>query len=238
MRKKSARKIQRPSIRPNRDAGKTASPRVREPIGRSFGLVRGKFPSRKMGRMIHWESQLERDAVLLLEFSSGIAKFREQPIRTYYSFDGKTRRYTPDFELTFHSGEIQFIEVKPLQKSLDPTESHRLTKIREHFENSGRTFRIITETEIRKAQLLENLRVLFRYRHAALDAFDRRKWRERFKEVGAISFDEAAVTVGGNIEVWNLIDQGILACDLRSPINGETVLKVTKEGEKNAECYI
>lgn len=37
--------------------------RAREPIGRSFGLVRGKFPSRKMGRMIHWESQLERDAV-------------------------------------------------------------------------------------------------------------------------------------------------------------------------------
>ncbi len=238
MRKQSEMKIQPPSVRPNRDAGKPVSPRVREPIGRSFGLVRGKFPSRKMGRMIHWESQLERDVVLLLEFSPGISAFREQPIRTYYSLDGNTRRYTPDFELTFHSGEIQFIEVKPLQKALDPAESHRLTTIREHFDKSGRAFRIITETEIRQTQLLENLRVLFRYRHAALDAFGRHRWRERFKEIDAISFDEAAVIIGGNIGVWNLIDQGILACDLRSAINGKTDLKVIKEGEKNAERYI
>ena len=216
----------------------SSSPRAREPIGRSFGLVRGKFPSRKIGRMIHWESQLERDAVLLFEFSPGVSIYREQPMRIYYSHDGKTRRYTPDFEVTLHTGEIQFIEVKPLHKTLELPESNRLSRIQDHFDNVGNTLRVITEVDIRQKQLLENLWVLFRHRRAALCAFDRRMSRKRFDGADSIAFDDAAATFGDAREVWHLIDQEILVCDLRAAIHGKTILKIMQEGEKNAELYI
>lgn len=54
-----------------------SSTRVREPITRSRGKVRGQFPSTKMGRMIAWESQLERRACYLFEFCKGVDTFRE-----------------------------------------------------------------------------------------------------------------------------------------------------------------
>lgn len=223
---------------PNPRVTSRPSPRAREPIGRSFGNIRGKFPSRKMGRMIHWESQLERDAVLLFEFSPGILAYREQPIRIHYSLDGKTRRYTPDFEVTLHTSDVHFIEVKPLEKTLDPEESNRLRRIQEHFERDGNTLRIITEIDIRQPVLLENLRVLFRYRRAALCAFDQRMARKRFNSADAITFRDAATLIGGDQEVWHLIDQEILTCDLRNEITSKTILKITNEGEKNEELYI
>lgn len=151
--------------------------RAREPISRSFGMIRGKFPSRKMGRMIHWESQLERDAVFLFEFSPGVVMYREQPLTTHYMLDGKTRRYTPDFELTLSSGEVILIEIKPAEKLLDPDENRRFKRIHEHFANSAQPFRILTDREIRQSDaLLENLRLLMRHRREALSAFECRRF--------------------------------------------------------------
>ena len=40
--------------------------RAREVISPSGGIVRGKFPSRKNGRMVHHEGLLELDAIYFL----------------------------------------------------------------------------------------------------------------------------------------------------------------------------
>ena len=58
--------------------------RARQPTRNFSGLFRGKFPSMKVNRMIHWESLLERDAIMLFEFSPGVASYREQPFSTYF----------------------------------------------------------------------------------------------------------------------------------------------------------
>ena len=73
--------------------------RARTVVRPSGGIVRGKFPSRKNGRMVHYEGLLELDAIYLFETSLRIVRYREQP-HTYLYPDGeKLRRYTPDFEL-------------------------------------------------------------------------------------------------------------------------------------------
>lgn len=148
--------------------------RAREPIGRSFGLVRGKFPSRKMDRMIHWESQLERDAVLLFEFSPGVTAYQEQPFTAHYTIDDKTRRYTPDFEITLTSGETVVIEIKPEQKLLEPVTKRKFEHILRYFDRRGQPFLLLTEANIRQAELLENLRLLVRHRGRPLSTFERR----------------------------------------------------------------
>ena len=55
------------------------SVRARRVITRSPTRTVGRFPSLKCGRTIHWESQLERDFVLRLEFDEGVVSYREQP---------------------------------------------------------------------------------------------------------------------------------------------------------------
>jgi hypothetical protein len=157
--------------------GPSDAVRARDPINRSTGLVRGKFPSLKTGRTVHWESQLERDAVLLFEFSTGVKTYREQPITTYYALDGKTRRYTPDFEITLVSGQVILIEIKPEERLNSADERHRFNRITEHFAEQGRLFVVFTERDIRHPILLENLRLLFRHRCTPWSAFERRRFR-------------------------------------------------------------
>src|SRR6185312_5686100 len=215
----------------------SSSLRAREPIGRSFGLVRGKFPSKKMGRMIHWESQLERDAALLFEFSPAIAAYREQPFRIHYSFNGKIRRYTPDFEVKLQTGEIQIIEVKPLARSLEPHEAYRLSEIRRYFEGRGYTYRILTEADIRQIDLLKNLWILMRYRGADFSAFDKRVWREKLGSTQSMSFAEAEKILGGKDNVWMLLDQQVIGCDLRHEITEATYLKPIQGGNHDTEFF-
>ena len=159
------------------EGSRSAQPRAREPISRSRGQVRGKFPSIKEGRMIHWESLLELDLAVLLEFSKVVVSYREQPLTAHYVFDGRIRRYTPDFEITLASGETVLIEVKPAQKLLDEQERKRFEQIADHFARQGRRFAILTEREIRQTVLLANLRCLLRYRGSPSSQYERRRFR-------------------------------------------------------------
>lgn len=54
-------------------------------IVRHTGItIRGKFPSRKNGRMVHHESLLELDAIYLFETFHRVREYREQPARINY----------------------------------------------------------------------------------------------------------------------------------------------------------
>ena len=150
--------------------------RARDPISRSNGIMRGKFPSRKNARMIHWESLLERDAVFLFEFSSGVRQFREQPLTITYALEGKPRRYTPDFELILSDGSVELVEVKPKEKLLLPENSLRFTAITRHLSLQGWPLIFLTEESVRRPVLLDQLRQLFRYRQPVFSATERRRW--------------------------------------------------------------
>jgi hypothetical protein len=102
---------------------------ARQVVRPTGGIFRGRFPSRKSGRSVAFESLIERDALLLFEFSRGVASYREQPYSIRYTFEGRSRKYTPDFELSLASGAVLLIEVKPEDKALAPDEGRRLRRI-------------------------------------------------------------------------------------------------------------
>ncbi|RXZ36082.1 hypothetical protein D9O50_05860 [Oxalobacteraceae bacterium CAVE-383] len=212
--------------------------RAREPIGRSFGLVRGKFPSKKIGRMIHWESQLERDTVLLLEFSPGVIRYREQPFKIHIVLDGKTSRYTPDFEVIRANGEIEIIEVKPSQIYADKHEMKRFAQIKKYFNDQGSEFRIVTEKEIRNEWLLENLKILKRFRRGALSNVQRKILLEKAQGISEIQFGRAQQIFTDCGEVWSLLADGILQTDLSREVLPTTTLKINYEGTIDESVYI
>jgi len=94
---------------------------VRNVVNRSGRGFRGHFPSRKMKKMIGWESILERYAIYLFEFSPGVLSYCAQPELVYYPDGTDLRKYYPDFKITTTGGISVRIEVN----SRDPLEEAR-----------------------------------------------------------------------------------------------------------------
>lgn len=133
--------------------------RMRKVVTRSGKRFRGKFPSRKLNRMVHWESTLERDAILHFEYHPLLVSYQEQPsIEIYYDKEGAQHRYFPDFRLDFQDGRELYVEVKPARVLATRLVREKLQSVAKRFEEQGRHFRVITEDDIRREPLLSNLK--------------------------------------------------------------------------------
>ena len=135
--------------------------RSREVVRPTGGIVRGKFPSRKNGRMVHHEGLLELDAIYLFEASPQIVRYREQPVTIKYPDGARLRRYTPDFELVLTTGEVVLIEVKPMRSLKDEEVRHKLDCVAAHLKRSAQVFVILTDEIIRQEPYLSNLRWVY-----------------------------------------------------------------------------
>lgn len=136
--------------------------RARRVITRSPTRTVGRFPSAKSRRSVHWESQLERDFICLLEFDPAVLEYREQPETISLKLDGTIRRYTPDFLVRTATGYTVY-EVKPGDKVALPDVAPVLAQAAEHYAARGMGYQVVTETEIRRRPYLDNVRLLLRY---------------------------------------------------------------------------
>ena len=137
--------------------------RARKVITRSGRGIRGKFPSKKLNTQIHWETILERDAALMFELHPLIAWYQEQPSEeTYYDQNGQVRVCYPDFMLRLADGSEAWIEVK---RKVDLSRSkikRKLELIALRFAEQGRSYRILSEDQIRREPLHSNLEELWK----------------------------------------------------------------------------
>lgn len=110
--------------------------------------------------MVAWESLLERDAILLFEFSSGVVSYQEQPELITYYINGEPFSYYPDFELILSSGEILHVEVKPYAKLKKKKLQEKMNAIELHYKGAGRHLFLLTDREIRLEPRLPTFQVL------------------------------------------------------------------------------
>jgi DNA-binding CsgD family transcriptional regulator len=75
--------------------------------------ISGSFFSEKMFRNIQYESHLELQFLLKLEYARNIVFYLEQPLVISYQFDGLTRNYYPDLFFSFDDGRGVVVEIKP-----------------------------------------------------------------------------------------------------------------------------
>ena len=73
-------------------------------IKKSYISCTGYFSSYKNQQHIAYESVLERDFYMLLEFDKDVLSYHEQPFRIYYELLGKQTRYTPDALVIYNNG--------------------------------------------------------------------------------------------------------------------------------------
>lgn len=119
---------------------------------------------------VTFESSLERDWLVVLDFDPTVTEIREQPFTLSYRVGPARRKYTPDVLATFSPkgapSTTVVYEVKPradLRRDWHAIKERFRAAIR-HCKAEGWTFRIVTEREIR-TPFLENARFLRRYRN-------------------------------------------------------------------------
>jgi len=196
------------------------------------GIVRGKFPSRKNGRMVHHEGLLELDAIYLFEISPAIAGYREQAATIHYPDGVRLRRYTPDFELTLVTGETILVEVKPRSSMAHQEIKHKLQCVGQHLHRSSQRFVILDDDVLRKEPRQANVRAIYhRAKRVPPTRSECQISLERTCQHFPLPLALAEILMAGDIDPFSLLLAGLLRCDLNQPITQETVLTTTDEDD-------
>ena len=126
--------------------------------------VIGKFYSHKMGGFLAFESTLERDWLLCLEYRRDVLSYVCQPKTFPFVVFGRSRRYTPDVLVEFTTGRTPTcIEVKPAEICQSPRFQQRMSFCAAAVEQHGYDFQVVTEVDIRPEPQLTNLKRLVNY---------------------------------------------------------------------------
>lgn len=212
-------------------------------IPKNHLVVTGAFSSRKNAEMRGFESPLEKEFMLLLEFDSSVASFEEQPLTI--PIPGIPRGYTPDFLVHYHPDHVtqeeqrsELVEVKSCDDLRRNAE-----KYSKKFENATRFandrgwgFRIVTEKDIRTTRLA-NRKFLREYRNI----FPTPEQCNRVTEIVRTSHPRISVEAlldqlgAGEYErlnhlptIWHMVVAGKLKVDLDSPLGDDTLLSANE----------
>jgi hypothetical protein len=205
--------------------------RARNVITPTGGNFRGKFPSRKNGRMVHHEGMLELDAIYLFECSPRIIQYREQPETIRYPDEAKLRQYTPDFELVLATGEQIYVEVKPVSSLQHQKVQHKLSCVAEHMRRSDKIFIILTDAVIRQEPRLSNLCWLYHRTPRVPPTADAiRVAINSYQDCFPLSVPAASALLQANgLDPYSLLLAGQLRCSLEQPISDDTLIDIELE---------
>ena len=197
---------------------------VRRVVTRSGRHIRGKFPSRKMGRMVEWESPLEADAIRLFEFNPGVRAYYSQPsVEHYHDAFGTTRSFVPDFRIDWLHGGSLLVEVKSDADAAYPPTQHLLGLKAMAMQLQGKPYRLLTPAQIKSQPLFENLKLLESHAKGPLCP-------ESMEYMGALSnrtifsLQDIAHQLGSTQMVFRAIAHGLLRTDLQQPLNMESLI--------------
>jgi hypothetical protein len=127
----------------------------------------GRWFSTTAGRFLEYESLLERDWMLLLDFDREIEWICEQPLRLRYQLDDKPASHVPDL-LVWRAGCPELCDVKSVERLDDPLFQSQVKATGQACAEAGIGYRVLAEPD---RQLLANVRWLagFRARPTDLD---------------------------------------------------------------------
>jgi TnsA endonuclease N terminal/TnsA endonuclease C terminal len=184
---------------------------------------------------VAFESALERDLYLLLDFDPAVAHFEEQPVTiTYQDPVGVNRRYTPDVLVQYTPtlrGQRDYRSVLYEIKYRDDLRTHwhayraKFKAARRYARSQGWVFRLITEREIR-TPYLQNVKFLRPDRERRFDGGDRHQMLTILAGRGAMEPETLLALLSPNRwerarllpVLWRLIAIGEVGADLTVPL--------------------
>jgi hypothetical protein len=205
--------------------------RSRKVVSRSNARSTGKFPSWKMGRMIHWESINELNAFRLLDCDPNVTSYSEQPCQIVYVMDGIERVHYPDILVTTTGGR-QLWEVKLQSNASEPEFLARATFLSRALPRWGYEYRTVFGEELARQPRLNNANLLLSLGKRPVSDCEWEDVRLRVAEQGALVWSEANsghYGAKGREILSSLVLRGVLTIDMNSPISPATEF-VAKNG--------
>lgn len=135
--------------------------KVRQVSNRGRNII-GQLPSIKLGRMVDFESQIERDFIYLIDFDPVVTWYAEQPLFIDYSHEGKGYRYTPDFHLLRDERNV-VVEIKPDKFISRPDNQRKFKAASTWCAERDWQFQVVTESQIRAGFRLQNIKRLTQF---------------------------------------------------------------------------
>lgn len=210
----------------------------RKVVTRSKKGYQGYFPSIKLNNLIEFESILEMDAALLFEYSMGVVRYRAQPEVITYEIDGELHKYHPDFELELKNGDLVHIEVKPVEELKKLNMKKKIKCIEKRYETHDATFKVLSEEEIRKQPLHQNLKHLFwpKLPKGNLDEV-LKGIKSHIEERGKAAAIDFFMLYDPN-DILLLISRGDILCDLNKVIfDPENYLQINEGAENDSVLF-
>ncbi|MDZ7660923.1 TnsA endonuclease N-terminal domain-containing protein [Thiohalophilus sp.] len=207
--------------------------RIRRVVKRSNKRITGKLPSWKMGRMLHWESKLERDALYLHEADPAVTFIREQPVRLRFMMNGELRSHVPDFYVETNGKKI-FREVKTTEDAALQEIRERTDVLKQLLPIHGFEYDVITDEEIKAEPRLENAKWITRLGKDTVSLVDEESIRRKIAEKGHVKWSEVKKDCFGDYSVpkaCRLILEGNLRIDINKSITGDARVSYGEKGK-------
>lgn len=199
--------------------------RARRIISRSRARPTGLFPSRKLGRMVHWESPHERNAFVLLDFDPTVATYQEQPLVIRY-FDGEdVRLHYPDVLVTFDSGNRELWEVKPAEEARQLEVAQRSALMSTDLPRFGYKYHVAYGEDLAAEPRLSNALTILRYGRKQSDPLTHERLVRVIREAGGVTWEFVHSTECGEharATLCLLILKGQVEFDFDSPLAPNT----------------
>jgi len=203
--------------------------RARKVISRSNYRVTGKYPSWKMGRMLHWESTLERDAFYLLDVNPMVKEFREQPAQITYKLNDSEHRHFPDILVRTAHGNL-FKEIKTDGEAADKKIIDRTAHLKPLLHSQGFDYEVLRESDIRREPRLSNAQRILSYGRHPLNHHEQEMFIQRYFKNGC-SCNLNDITRNDRVQkdvpqLCQMILVGTTAMDIEQPWDNETLFSL------------
>jgi len=210
-------------------------------IPKNYRSVTGLVASELNARQTAFESTLERDFMLLVEFDPDVLSYEEQPVRIdYLSADGQARHYTPDILVTYRQIPNSTTLKPPLLAEIkyrrDLFEHWQELKpkfraARRYAKEQGWIFKIITEVEIR-TPYLKNVKFLRQYQRRSIDLTGASLLLQKVSELQATDPESLLASVCQAAHdrarllptLWRLVAQRKIGADLNQPLAMQSLI--------------
>lgn len=206
-------------------------------IPKSFRSVTGRFPSMINGRCMSYESKLERDYFLRLEFDPKILSYEEQPLKVPGTFDGLSIVYIPDCLVTYrderHPLLVELKYEKELAEKADKLD-RKFARLREYAAENEMEFNLVTEKDVYDTAL-ENYRLIYRFAKVP-SKFDFKKKSiigalEHHRELSLKDLlkclnVQQSIQAEYSPAVWHMLYTREIETDLNRPIGYDSKLRI------------
>ena len=204
----------------------------------NYRNITGYVQSSKSDNYTYFESSLERDALLLLEFDFNVKQFKTQPKRFHYKHNNKNRHYTPDIWVEYKDNSCKYIEIKyrdDLKKDWEILRPKFKTAIHQVKEEINTRFKIMTEIEIR-TDLLKNVTFLLPYRHKEYEDYQLKMIIKVLSRSAALNVTELLSICTSSLEIranfihtlWVAVANGVVKTDLNKKLTMKSPIWVIR----------